>query len=398
MSNAERTRTADAPRPVRKPASACGSHNLACSSRRLTAEDSCTVCFTTPNERMRIAQVASLWCSIPPRTYGGIELLVYLMVEELVRRGHDVTLFASGDSQTSAKLRPVCEHNVLEAMSNATAYDYDYYATAAISEAMRDGCFDIIHCHLGASRIPLSIASRTPMLHTLHTAVTPDDLWVFKNYPGIPVVAVSKSQIAPVPEEWRRGVHVIYNSCDFDAYDLASPQGDYLTFLGRMGQHKNPLDAIRIARAAGMPIVLAGAPQSKPEEVYFEAEIKPLIDGKQVRYIGSVNRQQKRELLKNAAAFLFPANWQEPFGMVMVEALASGLPVLALNNGAVPEIVDYGVTGFYADSVKALVPLVPKALALDRKAIREHARKRFSHHRMVDDYLRIFRALIKEGA
>jgi glycosyltransferase involved in cell wall biosynthesis len=345
---------------------------------------------------MRIAQVASLWASIPPRNYGGIELLVHLLTEELVRRGHEVTLFASGDSRTNARLCAICQSNIVDTMGRGEAYDYEYYATAAIAEAIRDwDQFDIIHSHLGASKIPLSIAAKSPIVHTLHTFVTIDDQWVFRRYPEATVVAVSHSQIANVPEESRHNFHVSHNGCDFDTYDLADPPGKYLVFLGRMASHKNPVDAIRIAQAVGMPLVMAGKPQAHPEEIYFQDEVKPLIDGKRVRYIGPVNHEQKRELLKNAAAFLFPTSWPEPFGLAPVEALASGLPVLAYSNGAVAEVIDYGVTGFYADSLETLIALVPEALALDRKAIREHARKRFNHHRMVDDYLRIFRTVIK---
>jgi glycosyltransferase involved in cell wall biosynthesis len=345
---------------------------------------------------VRIAQVGPLWSSIPPHNYGGIELTVHLLTEGLIRRGHEVTLFASGDSRTTARLCPICPINLFEAMCRREAYDYDHYATAAIAEAMRDGDeFDIILNNLGSSKIPLSVATKTPIVHTLQTAVTADDQWVFRRYPDVTVIAVSHSQIASVPAELRRNFHVAYNACDFEAFDLAEPPGQYLAFLGRMNRAKNPVDAIRIAQAIKMPLVLAGATQERPEEIYFQDEVQPLIDGKQVRYVGRVNHEQKRELLRNAAAFLFPTSWAEPFGIVAIEALASGLPVLAYSNGSVPEIIDQGITGFYANSVETLAALAPQALALNRKAIREHARKRFNHDRMVDDYVRIFRALIE---
>lgn len=228
-------------------------------------------------------------------------------------------------------------------------------------------------------------------MHTLHTAVSPDDLWVFQHYPEAAVVAVSRSQIASVPEPRRPSIRVIYNSCDFAAYDLADPPGEYLAFLGRMGARKNPLDAIRIAKAAGLPIVLAGRPQYAEEEQYFAEKIQPLIDGKMVRYIGPANHEKKRKFLRDAAAFLFPTSWSEPCAVAPLEAMACGLPVLAYDNGSVPEVIDYGVTGFYADSADALAALVPKALALDRRAVREHARRRFSHQRMVDEYLATYR-------
>jgi len=321
---------------------------------------------------MRIAQVGPLWSSIPPKGYGGIELIANLLAEGLIRRGHDVTLLASGDSHTSARLRPVCPIGLFEAMCRRKAYDYDYYATAAIAEAMRDwDQFDVILSHLGSSKIPLSIAAKTPIVHSLQTAVTSDDQWVLRRYPEATVVAISHSQIASVPEGFRRHLHVSYNACDFDAYDLVESSGEYLAFLGRMSANKNPVDAVRIAQAVRMAIMLAGAPQNSSEEIYFQNEVQPLIDNRQVRYVGRVNHEQKRELLRKAAAFLFPTSWAEPFGIVLVEALASGLPVLAYNNGAVPKIIDQGVTGFYANSVESLAAFVPQALALDRKAIRD---------------------------
>jgi glycosyltransferase involved in cell wall biosynthesis len=344
---------------------------------------------------MRIAQVAALWSSIPPRTYGGIELLIWLLVEELVRRGHDVTLFASGDSRTSARLHAINDVNAIDAMTSGGMYDYEYYAAAAMAEVVRDAaCFDVIHCHLGTSKIPLSVLSPTPIVHTLHTAVTVDDEWVFRRCPAVPVVAVSHSQVASLDAGCRDRIRVVHNACDVEAYDLADPPGDYLAFLGRMGAHKNPLDAIRLAKAVGLPIVLAGAPQSPVEERYFAEQIRPLIDGSSVRYVGLVDYEQKRAFLRNAAAFVFPTSWPEPFGLVMIEALASGLPVLAYQNGSVSEVIDYGVTGFYAPSLEGLVPLVPQALSLDRPAIREHARRRFHHVRMTDEYEAVYDEVI----
>jgi glycosyltransferase involved in cell wall biosynthesis len=345
---------------------------------------------------VRIAQLGPLWSRIPPHTYGGIELIVHLLTEGLIRRGHEVTLYASGDSRTSARLRPIVPTGLFETMCRGEAYAYDHYATAAIAEAIRDrDQFDVILSNLGSSKIPLSLATTTPIVHTLQTMVTLDEQWVLRRYPEVTVIAVSHSQIASVPAEFRRNFHVAYNACDFEAYDLAEPPGQYLAFLGRMNPNKNPVDAIRIAQAIKMPLVLAGAPQARQEETYFRDEVQPLIDGKQVRYIGRVNHEEKRELLRNASAFVFPITWAEPFGIVAIEALASGLPVLAYSNGSVPEIIDQGITGFYANSVETLAALAPQALALNRKAIREHARKRFNNDRMVEDYVRIFRALIE---
>ena len=216
--------------------------------------------------KLRIALLAPLWTSIPPAGYGGIELLMYLLIEELVARGHEVTLFATAKSKTSARLRAVCEENLFDAMTDGKAYLSEYYTSAALAEAIRDqGSFDLIHSHLGTFAAPMGVICSVPIIHTIHTAITVDDLWVIQRYPKTPVIGVSESQLAAVPAALRQSTRVIHNACDVDAYDLSDGSGGYLVFLGRMGAHKNPVDAIRIARAAGMPIVLAGQPQS-PEE------------------------------------------------------------------------------------------------------------------------------------
>jgi glycosyltransferase involved in cell wall biosynthesis len=186
---------------------------------------------------------------------------------------------------------------------------------------------------------------------------------------------------------------LVYNGYDFSDYDLSNGTGEYLVFLGRMNAKKNPLDAIRIASAVGLPIMLAGAPETDLEQLYFDTEIKPHVDGQRVRYIGRVNTGGKRDLFKNAAALLFPVRWDEPFGLVMIEAMANGVPVLAYKRGAVPEVIDPGITGFYADSVEEIVSLVPKALALDRSVIREHGFARFNHDRMIDEYVAVLESV-----
>ena len=233
--------------------------------------------------------------------------MVHLLTEELVRRGHDVNLFASGDSRTSANLRAICDYNVMEMMARGEAYEYECYAMSSFADALREAdSFDLIHCHLGFSGIPLSVLSRIPILHTIHTAVTVDNQWVLKRYPDASVVAISHTQVACVPAERRQNMRVIYNSCDVNAYEFSETPGKYLAFLGRMGAHKNPLDAILVAKEVGLPIILAGLPMTSDEEIYFTEKVKPLIDGKNVIHIGPVNHSEKKDFLKNAAAFLFP--------------------------------------------------------------------------------------------
>jgi glycosyltransferase involved in cell wall biosynthesis len=353
---------------------------------------------TGQSDSLHIAQVAPLWSSVPPLTYGGIELMLHLLIEELVALGQDVTLFGTGDSNTSAKLRSLCKHNLLEMMSKGDAYEYDSYANANFVAALRErDIFDVIHCHMGCAQIPLSLLSENPTIYTLHTALTLDDQWTLMQYADVPLIAISTSQINSVPVERRRNIRVIYHGCDFSAYSLGVEPNGYLAFLGRMAPHKSPLDAIRIAKKVGLPIVLAGEPYNRVEEQYFTNVIRPLIDDRTVHYIGPVNHSQKNDLLKSASALLFPIRWEEPFGLVMIEAMACGTPVVACNRGSVSEIVDFGTTGFYAYSVEELVSLVPKALSLDRKTVRETARDRFSHKRMAAEYLEVYRSIIQQS-
>ena len=188
---------------------------------------------------------------------------------------------------------------------------------------------------------------------------------------------------------------MIYNGCDFESYDFSASPGKYLAFLGRISKEKSPLDAIEIAKRAGLPIVVAGQPLDQEEQAYFKEKIEPLIDGENVIYIGQADHQQKVALLKDAGAFLFPIQWDEPFGVVMIEAMACGTPVIAFQRGSVKEVVDFGKTGFYADCIPSLSSFVPGALSLDRRAVREHAKQRFGHVRMTNEYLETYQTLVQ---
>jgi len=346
-------------------------------------------------KNLRIAEVAPLWTSIPPATYGGIELVVHLLCEELVRRGHEVTLFASGDSRTSARLRSVCERNLLDLMTACEASTYEYYANAIVAEALLSAReFDLIHFHLGSQWVPMGALCASPSLFTFHTFLSEDDQWVAKRYPGVALSAISRYQVSSLGDgSPGREIPVVYNGCDFAAYAPSFEKGKYLAFLGRMSFDKNPLDAIRIAKTVGLPILLAGRPQDAEENEYFETCIKPLIDGESVQYLGPINHSQKNELLRGAAALVFPIQWAEPFGLVMIEAMACGTPVVARDLGAVREVVDPGITGFHHESIDELAGLVRLAVGLDRATVRRHAVQRFSFQRMVDDYEKIYRSL-----
>jgi len=346
--------------------------------------------------KLRIAQVAPLWTSVPPEKYGGAELMVSWLTEELVKRGHEVTLFASADSRTTAKLRTVCECNIVEAMTRGEAYVYEPYAVSAFVESLKDAAsFDVIHSHLGSAYIPIAEVSKTPVLHTVHAALDlVDELWILKRYPNAPIAAISRSQVALALQQGRENIHVIHHGCDFDRFEPSFAPGKYLAFISRMGPQKNPLGAIQVARYAGLPIVLVGKPQNAAEKVYFDEQIKPLIDGRNVIYRGEVNEAEKYDFLRNASALLFPIQWEEHFGLVMIEAMACGTPVVACRRGSVPEVVDSGVSGYYADAIEDLPGLVPQALTLDRRALWEHARARFNQTRMVDEYVETYEWLV----
>ncbi len=347
---------------------------------------------------LRIAVVPPLWTPVPPKTYGGVELVVHLLIEELVRQGHDVTLFGTGDSRTSAKLETVCERNILDTMAGTEAMVYEAYANAAVARVLaRAADFDVLHFHIGMHWAPFAMLSKIPSIFTIHTFASCDDRWLVRNFPRVALTGISHYQAAQLAEGTQREIPVVYNGCDFGAFEPRVEQGRYLAFLGRMSHDKNPLDAIRIAQAAGTPIVLAGQAQQKKEEAYFEKEIRPLIDGEKVRYIGPVNHEKKNELLRNAAALVFPIQWPEPFGLVMIEAMACGTPVLARSLGSVAEVVDAGVTGYYAAEIEEMRALLPATIELDRRRVREQAEGRFAASRMVEGYIALYRRFAGES-
>jgi glycosyltransferase involved in cell wall biosynthesis len=348
--------------------------------------------------KLRIAQVSPLWTAVPPTAYGGAELMVHWLTEELVRLGHDVTLYASGDSRTGARLVATCPTHLLDAMGRGEAYQYESYVAANFAAALRDSeSFDVIHSHVGASLIPFGGLSRAPVVHTVHAGLdSVDEHWVLSRHPEAHIASISDSQVSTVPAERRRTIRTVYHGCDFSLYEHSRRAGKYLAFIGRMGPHKNPAGAIRIARAVGQPIVLAGKPQDAKERKYFAEEVEPLIDGKDVTWLGGIRPEQKVDFLGGASAVLFPIRWEEHFGLVMIEAMACGTPVVALRRGSVPEVIDTGRTGFYADTEEELISLLPRALSLSRDGVRRHAFSRFSHERMTSDYLALYRKLIDD--
>lgn len=348
---------------------------------------------------MRIAQVAPLVYQTPPQDYGGIESFLALLVERLLDRGHHVTLFGTGDTQTPARLYPVIDECLAAQFKQGlVSHRHEHYHNAAMATVVAHAAdYDVIHCHLGCRRIPFSVLATTPMLFTLHDGLSIDDRWVLNRYPQLPVVAISHDQIRDLPDSRREQIPVIYHGCEFRTdYTPPDTREDYLMFLGRMGPDKNPVDAIRIARQAGLRLILAGdpTPWDKDEQRYFAEHVAPLVDGHQIVHVGRVNLQRKRALLAGALALVFPILWREPFGLVMVEAMEAGVPVLAYANGSAREVVDEGVTGYLGATVDDLVALIPAALQLDRQRVRSHAAARFSLERMVTAYEALYRSIV----
>lgn len=344
---------------------------------------------------LRIALAAPLWTPIPPHTYGGIELLLKLLADELVERGHDVTLFASADSHSRAKIVPVVESNLSDLLTEGRGYCYEYYTNSMLADiAARQIEFDLIHFHCSTAWLPSATMLKTPSLFTVHTQPHHDDEWVLRRWPKVAVNGISRAQMQAMSIKLDREFPTVYNGADFDAYEPRYEPGHYLAFLGRLSPEKNPLGAIQVAQDCGLPIVLAGQPQNAKEQAYVAEKIQPLVDGDRVRWIGAVNHPQKLMLLRNASALIFPIQWDEPFGLVMIEAMACGTPVVAHRRGSVEEVVDQGITGFHAASLDALPDLVPQALQLDRREVRRHAQGRFGYRSMVSAYEALYRTLL----
>jgi glycosyltransferase involved in cell wall biosynthesis len=339
---------------------------------------------------MRIAQIAPLAERVPPRLYGGTERVVSALTEELVRRGHDVTLFASGDSRTRATLVPITARALRRDSVRADPHIYRLLQLGAVFERATD--FDIIHSHLDYHALPFGRLVRTPLVTTQHGRLDLPGLGaLFRCYPEAPQVSVSAGQRRPLARaNWVATVH--------NGLDLAPRRsgdggtGGYLAFLGRVSPEKNLAGAVAIARRAGIPLKIA-AKIGAADRAYYEARLRPLIDGRFIEYVGEIGDGEKRAFLGAAEALLFPVRWPEPFGLAMIEAMACGTPVLALRRGAVPEVVEDGVTGFVRDTEEELAEAMWQLPALDRAACRRRVEEHFSAAAMADGYEAVYRAL-----
>src|SRR6202046_417173 len=343
---------------------------------------------------MKIAQVAPLIESVPPRLYGGTERIVSYLTEELVRLGHDVTLFASADSITSADLVPCCTRALRLDPSVKDTVPHFMMMIDKVRERAEE--FEIIHFHIDFFHFPLfhSLAAQT--LTTLHGRQDLADLKPFyARFGEMPLVSISHDQRKSLPHA--NFVSTIHHGIPPDLHRPSFEQGRYLAFLGRISPEKRPDRAIRIARAAGIPLKIA-AKVDKVDEEYFRNEILPLIDGPGVEFIGEINEREKARFLGEAAALLFPVDWPVPFGLVMTEAMACGTPVLAFRCGSIPEIIEDGVTGKIVDSEQEAVTALSEILSYDRSAVRRRFDERFTATRMAEDYVSTYRQLLSTRA
>lgn len=337
---------------------------------------------------MKIAQVAPLSESVPPKLYGGTERVVSYLTEELVKQGHEVTLFGSGDSCTSAmlvatveqalRLNPLCE----DALAPQVVQIQD------VIERAND--FDFIHFHIDYLHFPFSKKLSTAHVTTLHGRLNIPELQFVYDKFDEPVVSISNDQRVPLPQANFAGT--VYHGLPSGLHKKGRGDGEYLAFLGRISPEKGIDKAIEWAKAAGVPLKIA-AKVDKADKKYFETEIRHLLDDPLIDFIGEINEQQKTEFLGKAQALLFPIDWNEPFGMVMIEAMSCGTPVIAHCRGSVPEIIENGKNGFIVTSTEEAVYRICRAKAIDRSEVRRIFEERFTAERMAKDYLQIYKKL-----
>ena len=346
-----------------------------------------------PPGKLRIAQVAPLSESVPPKLYGGTERVVSVLTDELVCQGHAVTLFASGDSQTTATLVPVCK----QAQRLAGSVDpLSAHVLMLEHVAQRARDFDVIHYHVAPLHFPLARRMDTAHLTTMHGRLDlPDLVPLYEEFSELPLVSISDAQRAPLPRQnWVGTVHHGFPERDFR---FQPEPGSYLAFLGRISREKRVDRAIAIAKACGWPLRIA-AKVDPTDVLYFKNEIAPLMEHPLIEFIGEITDSQKSGFLGNARALLFPIDWPEPFGLVMIEALACGTPVVAYRGGSVAEVIEDGVTGFVVDHMDQAIDAARRVHTLDRRACRDAFMRRFTASRMASAYVRVYRQLTSSAA
>ena len=336
---------------------------------------------------MRIAQIAPLYESVPPKQYGGTERVISYLTERLVELGHDVTLFASADSCTAANLVSPCSKALRTNPHCVDAMPYHVLALDQVAQLAAE--FDILHFHTDYFHLPLSKNLDLPSLTTLHGRLDiPDLLPLYRYFASAPLVSISYGQRKPLPHaQW---IGNVYHGLPSSLYEPCFKTGKYLAFLGRIAPEKGPERAIEIAVRSGIPLKIA-AKIDPVDRAYFNGKIKALLDHPLVEFVGEISDREKSEFLGNSYALLFPIDWPEPFGLTMIEAMACGTPTIAFRRGSVPELMCDGITGFVVETVDAALACVPRIPEINRRGCRTAFEKRFMVDRMADDYVRLYK-------
>ena len=350
-------------------------------------------------KKLCLAQIAPSEEQVPPPKYGGTELVVSNLTEELIKRGHQVTLLASGDSVTKARLVPIFKKAVrTDANIGANSLKRDaakLIGVAQIVNFLQQHKFDIIHNHIDSCLLPfISLLNSTPVVTTIHSPLDTDyRQFIYNTVPNKNYVSISDDQRRPMPQ--LNFINTIYHGIQINKFAFNSKKGKYVAFLGRMSPEKGPLQAIQAAKKAKIPLIMAAKIDLVDRE-YFHKKIKPLIDGKSVKFIGEVNHRGKVKLLRNAAAILCLIQWEEPFGLVMAEALACGTPVIANNRGSVPELIQNGKTGFIVKGINEAIKAIHNIDQIDRYDCRSLAEEKFSVEKMAEKYEEVYYKLLEK--
>jgi len=340
---------------------------------------------------MRIAQVAPLFESIPPKLYGGIERIVYWLTEEMIARGHEVTLFATADSQTTAQLVPICPRGLrLEQELGVDKAGFHYVMLEQVLKRADE--FDIAHFHCDYWHLPYLRSINISAITTMHSRLDYKPLSnIYESHPDFNAISISNAQRKPIP--WLNWQANIYHGLPERQFALDDGSGKYLLFLGRICPEKRPDRAIEIAKQAKIPLKIA-AKVDPADTQYYAQEIKPLLNNEYIEYIGEINDAEKQEVIGKALALIHPVEFPEPFGIAMIEAMACGTPVVGFRTGSIPEVVDEGITGFVVDNIPEAVKAIDKVASLSRKQVREVFEKRFTASRMAEDYLNVYERLM----
>ncbi|MBU0546888.1 MAG: glycosyltransferase family 4 protein [Patescibacteria group bacterium] len=345
---------------------------------------------------MKIAQIAPFEEPVPPKKYGGTERIVYHLTEELIKKGHKVTLFATGDSKTSAKLLPIFPRALrsIKIGQNLKARDaYKLIGLAKVIEILLKENFDIIHNHIGWRFLPFIKILKTKVVTTLHGPLNIGyQRFIYQEFPNSYYISISKNQREPLPK--LNFVGNVYNGINITSFPFKEKSGNYLAFLGRMSPEKGPLEAIKIAKKTKMKLVMAAKIDIVDKE-YFLKKIEPLIDNRMIKFIGEVGHKKKVQLLQNAKVLLAPINWREPFGLFLIESMACGTPVIAFKRGSVPEIIKDKKTGFIVKNVDEAVKSLKKIDQINRRDCRKWVEEKFTSEKMANDYEKIYSKVLK---